>query len=821
MATATTHQKIIDIFTNSQHSESTHRNGVLKLLKLSKSTADGSSKSISPQHLIQSCFDKILSYSKKDIVAENVMRFYSLFVSQQLITPTDTTTSARHHELFTEHIHYLLSRSESLDKVVRYRSCQTFTTIFSFLTNDEIEIDNLLLEEIESKLSSRLYDKCPLVRVWAIHALKGFQKPDDSSSSPSILSEFIHLMETDSSKDVRLTTIECLCLCSQSLSPLLTRLCDVKSEIRLKALERMIEAVDIRHLTSKQIVYFIQHTLCDREKSVSEKAFELILKWLHKLDKNIPKLLKLINLKLNSREAEYVGWRILSELSSSSTYLSILSTNMDTILSSYLITWNTVSFIELTSSQLLWILCRCQHLHTSSSSSSPSSQTHEASEMYLPDTVILCRLIEEGTIALRVGYSGVGGDSSQAIILNYELNMEYLFRLLDYVDYPHDPVGSQELCQLCETILLDSSHTLELFIPLIVKLYFKLIALVSSVEYEGKVQGLLNLIQQIWRSGEGVRVGRSQEEKEDEDEQSPEEQEEDVILLKLKSLQILIEILQHEVSLASMISSSSTTESLSRYDSILPLLLTSLQMPYSDLRFYALKCLGLLCVSSIQYSRTYLNLLIEIVNTTQEEEAIRSQALESLADLIRIHTIQNLLCTSLSPQQGGDMTTSTSATVLMNLFMRLVQSNDCQLANVAIISSAKLLLTTGCLSQSQGELFSQLVIQFFTKLRPNQTSGESESGGGDEDEDEEGQALEEDDRGGGEEGDAKKGSFEYTNQFLTLFFDTYCSVGDASHVEIISSAIPPLVIEFCRMVKNEEIEISSSISLIKVSKEHR
>jgi hypothetical protein len=45
-------------------------------------------------------------------------------------------------------------------------------------------------------------------------------------------------------------------------------------------------------------------------------------------------------------------------------------------------------------------------------------------------------------------------------------------------------------------LLLDSSHTLELFIPLIVKLYFKLIALVSSVEYEGKVQGLLNLIQQ-------------------------------------------------------------------------------------------------------------------------------------------------------------------------------------------------------------------------------------------------------------------------------------------------------------------------------------
>jgi hypothetical protein len=62
--------------------------------------------------------------------------------------------------------------------------------------------------------------------------------------------------------------------------------------------------------------------------------------------------------------------------------------------------------------------------------------------------------------------------------------------------HSHDPVGSQELCQLCETILLDSSHTLELFIPLIVKLYFKLIALVSSVEYEGKVQGLLNLIQQ-------------------------------------------------------------------------------------------------------------------------------------------------------------------------------------------------------------------------------------------------------------------------------------------------------------------------------------
>jgi ribosomal protein L17 len=107
MATIAT--RVIDIFTDSQHSEASHRNGVLKLLKLSKSTDESSkSTSTSPQKLIQSCYDKILSYSKKDTVAENVMRFYSLFVSQLITAVTDSGgVSAHRHELFTQHILYL------------------------------------------------------------------------------------------------------------------------------------------------------------------------------------------------------------------------------------------------------------------------------------------------------------------------------------------------------------------------------------------------------------------------------------------------------------------------------------------------------------------------------------------------------------------------------------------------------------------------------------------------------------------------------------------------------------------------------------------
>jgi hypothetical protein len=813
--------KVMILFTESQYSHTSHHLNLQKLSTLTKKYLRKPMELTELTSIIQSCYDKILSFgsNQKDnlILVKNLMSFYISYLRHLLLLSSHSDLEEiPSSSLFAQHMDYLLRRMDSLDKIVRFRSCQTFAFFFNSETahDDEIEIDCDLLEQIEKKLLTRLTDKDLTVRKWAIYALKGFQKPEISNDP--ILLEYLRLIETDVSKDVRSAVIECLCLCSQSLPSFLSRLSDVQSDLRIQTIQKMILEIDIRHLTSQQISHFVTHSLCDRHAEVSEVAFQLILKWIQKLDVNPPKLFKLMNLKSYHREAEYVGWRILSELSSSSPqssqYLAMLKTNTDAIFTSHLISWNTVTFIELSPSQLLWILCRCSYLSSSSSSSSSPSPAYDLHDLYLPDIVILCRLLEEGIIALQVGYSGLGGESSQAIIMNYERNMEYLLRILSHVDSHHDHVGSHELYQLCERVLLDtSSHTLELFIPLVMKLFFQLTE-VLSLDYEMKIQELLCMVQDVWREREqGEGVGMAAEGKR-EGEMEGEDDEEHDILIKLKSLQILVEILQHEVSIASTVSSSSTTTSLSRYDSILPILLNSLPMPYSDLRFYSLKCLGLLCVASLEFSRKYLNLFLEIVNTSQEDDAIRCRAMEGLCDMIRIHTSKKL-CSS------DDMT-------IINLMKRLIQSKNSQVANTTMISSVKLLLTEGCLMQSKEELFTQLVIQFFTKLQSNRSSRESHSGGGGEEEDDETQEGlgeeedsdedEQEENGFDSSLDMKKGSTEYANQFLTLFFDSYCAIGDPSRVEMIYASIPLVVIEFCRLLKNDEID-PAVVSLAKVS----
>jgi hypothetical protein len=862
--------KIRTLFTESQYSQTSHHLNLQKLSNLTKKYLHKPTELEELTTIIQSCYDKILTFpsNQKDnlILVKHLMSFYISYLKQLILLASNSgSEESPLSSLFTQHMDYLLFRMQSLDKIVRFRCCQTFAYFFNNNSNsdeEDIEIECNLLEQIETQLVTRLSDKDLTVRKWAIYALKGFQKPDVPNDP--ILLEYIRLIECDVSKDIRSAVIDCLCLCSLSLPSLLSRLCDHQSEIRIQTLHKMItEEIDIRHLTSKQISFLVTHSLCDRQEEVSVVAFQLFAKWIHKLDWNIPKLFKLMNLKAYPREAEYVGWRILSELSSvpsasasasSSLSLSVstLKTNMDALYSSHLISWNSISFIELSPSHLLWILCRCSFLSSASSSSSAAAAvpSYDLHDLYLPDIVILCRLIEEGIIALQVGYSGLGGEASQSIIINYELNMEYLLRILTHVDSHHDHVGSHELYQLCERVLLDtSSHTLELFIPLIMKLFFQLTE-VLSLDYEMKIQHLLQMIQHVWSEtetegeGEGAEGGQGKEEEGEGDDE--EEKEEKEILMKLKSLQILLEILQHEVSIAASVSSSTTTNSLSRYNSILPLLLSALSFPCSDLRFHSLKCLGLLCVASLEFSKKFLNLFVEIVNTSQEEEAIRCQAMEALCDLLRVHTSSRLTSSATSKGSGTSLCndngsgSSTSEELIIHLLKRSMQSISTQLANTTMVSCVKLLATEGCLClmQSKEELFTQLVIQFFTKLHSSSasasasaSSGPSSRGEGEGDEDGEDEEQEEDSEfaeephsaldnshsnGSNSGGMGKKGSTEYANQFLTLFFDSYCAIGDPARVEMIYASLPLVVIEFCRLVKNDDINLSL-VSLVKVS----
>lgn len=823
--------KVIEIFENIKNSEINHKNYINKLISLySKNTSSSSTSSSSRSshsssssssssdnklneinenneifQTINKCYDKILSTNKKDLIILNIIKFYSNFIFNLILY---------NENLFILHLNYLLKRSESLDKIVRFRVCQTISTIFN-LINEDIEIDINIWNNISLKLLPRLRDKCQTVRLWAVHALKNFQKPDEETND-QIMIEYIRLLESDESKDVRLAVIECICLCPNTLNSLLNRLRDIKSEVRMKTIEQLIKSVDAGHLTSKQIVLFIRYSLCDRDETISKYSFQLIIKWLNKLQYNIPKLLRLIGLNSYSNEAEYVAWRILHEIQS-----------VETLYSNYLISWNDLHFIELNSSEVLWILCRCEYLQQKKN----IFQNNEYIEKYLPDTVILCRLISEGIVALKVSYdclenttnkntnNNVNIETYQSHIINYELIFKYLIKLLHFIDI-NDVVGCKEVIELCNGIFEDISNGMESSIPSLMEIYLKMLKVTVEPKYiMSKVMEFINKLWPINTSGISLEIEDSpntkdvEVESESESEEEKEQKEEKIFLSQYRCLQMIIEMIRDQIRIMNQSSSSSSSSPFSSSqsqsqswlfssDSVISYILESLQMPYIELRLSSIKAVGLLCLLSKESSEKYYNIIYQVVNTIQEDVTIRCEAIESLGDILLIYGHEAHLQNNLKD--------------ILYSFKRILNNNDTILLNKCVAICCKLLLSSSSLSSNSNssnpsssslslissisaDILSQLIITFF--------NSHNEEAVNDNENDIELSTIVENEK--------NEINNEYLDQILSVFIQSYCTMGDVCRYNLLLDSISYVIIEYSQRVRNEDIPMK--VSLDKVS----
>lgn len=842
--------KIIEIFNESQQIKTKHNNLITKLTLItskntssssfssnSNSSSNSSSSNLKKNNnlkkkdledennsnlnevnevneIIQKCYDKILSYSKKESSVDLVIDFYSGYVKNLI----------QNENNFEININYLLKRSESLDKVVRFRSCQTISTIFNLITED-IEIDINLWDNISTRLLPRLCDKCPTVRIWAVNALKDFQKPQESNDL--IITEYLRLLESDPSKDVRLAVIECLCLCPNTLNSLLNRLRDVKSEVRMKVIEQLIKSVEAGHLTSKQIVLFVRHSLCDRDETISKYSFQLVIKWLNKLQYNIPKFLRLIGLNSYSNEAEYVSWRILQELQSSSSSSSAL----ETLYSNYLISWNSLHFIELNSSEVLWILSRSEYLQQNKN----KLQSNEYIEKYLPDTIILCRLISEGIVALKVSYDYLENENNdtnntnelsyRTHVITYELLLKYLIRLLHFVDL-NDIVGCKEVIELCNGIFEDILNGMETFIPSLTEIYLKMLKV--TIEPKNMMKNMMELIDKLWpinttglsldieeNSDNSNLIEKEKEKKEDDADEKEEEnselKEEKIFLSQYRCLQIMIEMIRDQIRIMnqSSLSSSSTTTTTTSSNSVLwsfsseliiSHILESLQMPYFELRLNSIKAVGLLCLLSKDLSEKYYNIIYQVVNTTQEDVLIRCEAVETLGDILLIYGHESHLQNNLKD--------------ILYSFKRILNHNhDSMLTNKCIAVCSKLLLSSSSISISMSissspslspssiilaDILSQLIITFFNSHNEeveNDNENELES-----------IILTDNEK--------SKINNEYLDQILSVFIQSYCTMGDMCRYNLLLESISYVIIEYSQRIRNEDVKMKLSLDKV-------
>ena len=415
--------KIFQIFEQAQVSVSSHKTCVKKLLCIAEK---------SPQDLktITGCYDKVLSCSKKDPCADRVIKFFSSFIAFQ-----------QSDDLLAYFIRYLLERTWCVDKAIRFRSCQTISTVFDVMESEkqDPDFDLNLWQDMRSALLPRLRDKDSTVRTWAVRACKNFQEPTDTKDIT--IAELVRLMSSDSSKDVRIAACESVLICPYSLDAVVGRTRDVKSEVRAAVISRLGEAIEFTNLSLQQRVEFVKNSLSDRDDGVRAAARAVVLKWLAKMDLDVPKTLRLMGPRSNGTEAELLAWAIIEESQKEGASHSLRSLVMDR----NIIAWGPhCTFGDVSCQELLWTICRCSYFHKVL----PPAQAYERVEHLLPDTVILCRLLEEGATVCS-SFADTSPHLPQA-----ELGLTYLLQLTSFVD-SGDVAGNTALIALCQLLLRD------------------------------------------------------------------------------------------------------------------------------------------------------------------------------------------------------------------------------------------------------------------------------------------------------------------------------------------------------------------------------
>lgn len=625
---------IIDVFQDAQTSTKHHQSGFKKLNSIL--TKDINLLTFILRH----CIDQILLCSiqatKNDDLAEKLMHFTAAWLSGE--------TS---DDVFNNTVLHICRRSQCMDKVVRIRSCQLIATIFKNV-NPSREIDVTFAESATKYLSERLRDKITTVRLWAVKAVEKFQNQHDENDI--ITNELIRIMQSDASPDVRMAAVQTITVFKSSLPEIINRMKDVKTEVRLSAVEKLFKDIpDVRYWNVKQRRFAIDCGLHDRDEQVSKACKRMFFTWVDTLSNDVPRMLGLIG--LNAIEAEEFAYMILDSFHGSREGIS---QSLRLAVRDQVLDW-TLDFQACSCSVLYWTLLRCKYAHEKLS---PAAAT-QLSESLLPDTVQLCRLLRE---AFAIDLEGDQRALQKADIL---------LRLTAYTD-TSDEAGRTELGNVCQLMLQSSESP----VPLVEPLLNTWVRCRSSEEVS-VIGDIVDLAEQLWDDAD-KEVAKC-------------EVDEDLeFTLRLRATELAMWALQRALSGSEAVRS--------RVAPLRRLMDLALQQPVVELRAMAMRCIGIIGMLSIasheiDAAKRCRDVMLQTVSLEDEEPDTRSQALQTLADM------------SLVDPEAARNTVD-----FENLLLRLMDGEDDLMMCTAAEAAAKLLFN-GVLTDPR--LFAKLLLMFF------------------------------------------------------------------------------------------------------------
>lgn len=183
-------------------------------------------------------------------------------------------------------------------------------------------------DTLQVAMLERSKDRAPAVRVNAVRALARLQAPDDeaSNSEPEcpVIQEYLRLLASDASKNVRCAVLECLCVTRYTIGHIVARVRDVQPSVRKQAILTLAASVDIRALSIGQRVTILQNCLNDREASVQKACATPLLfnAWFGTgMKRNMVDLLEALDVVTYEDVSEKVVWSLLESLGGNLDFL--------------------------------------------------------------------------------------------------------------------------------------------------------------------------------------------------------------------------------------------------------------------------------------------------------------------------------------------------------------------------------------------------------------------------------------------------------------------------------------------------------------------
>ncbi|KAL2504459.1 ARM repeat superfamily protein [Abeliophyllum distichum] len=293
-------QKIARVLDDVRSSNATH---IRKLKDLSTLRAS------SPVQFF-TAFSKALvplfNFQRRTASAERMVKFVSLFA----FTP-DAKNGSNSDEFLENFLRFLLLAAEAANKTARFRACQIISEIIMRLP-DDAEVNSELWDEVIECMKSRVGDKVPVVRSFAIRALLRFA---NESENRDILDLFLQALPFEQNADVRKTIVLSLPPSNETLSTIIDCTLDVSESVRKAAFCVIASKFPLQTLSIRLRTTILQRGLEDRSTAVAKECLKLMKdEWLLKCCNRDPiELLKFLDVETYESVGESVMATLLKE----------------------------------------------------------------------------------------------------------------------------------------------------------------------------------------------------------------------------------------------------------------------------------------------------------------------------------------------------------------------------------------------------------------------------------------------------------------------------------------------------------------------------